>query len=98
MRGALFLLAADVGGPNCEIVLSQDAAGPNVESCSTGAFCLGLATPPVEQIEAIFGRREVRDRRHLGPDALPVDLRPVEPEAEVAEGTPQLEAKWQTRP
>ena len=92
MRGILPLLIADVGAPNCEIVLSQDFAGPNVEACPTGAFCLGYATPPIDQVESILSRREVCGRRHLGLDALPVELRPAPTTAKSE--TPEVEARW----
>ena len=54
MRGILPLLIADVGAPNCEIVLSQDAAGPNVEARPSGPFCMGYATPPIDPVESIL--------------------------------------------
>ena len=92
VRGFLPLLIADVGAPNCEIVSSQDAAGPNAESCPTGGFCRGFATPPIDQAKSILSRREVRGRRHFGPDALPVELRPATTTAKSE--APEVEARW----
>ena len=46
----------------------------------------------MDQVESILSRREVRGRRHLGPDGLPVELRPIT--TEVKPETPELEAEW----
>ena len=75
MCSVLILLVADIGAPACELALAQDAAGPSEHGCPAGAFCLGVGTPPLDQLQAVLGRREVRGRRHLAPDSAPIKLR-----------------------
>ena len=85
MHNVLPLLVYDIGAPACELVLSQDAAGPTEDGCPTGAFCIGCSAPPLDQIEAVLARREVRGRKHIAPDAAPIELR---------HGPSGLEGRW----
>ena len=80
MYSVLPLLVYDIGAPACDIVLSQDAAGPSEsdDKCPTGAFCLGCSVPgqiPIDQIQTVLARREVRGRKYIAPDSPPIELR-----------------------
>ena len=71
VRSVLPLLVYDIGAPACELVLSQDAAGPTEDGCPTGALCLGCGAPPLTQVQVVLARREVRGRTHLATHQAP---------------------------
>ena len=75
MIDVLIILAADIGAPECEVVLAQDAAGPSTKTCPTGAFCLGACVPPRDQVQSVLARKEVRGRKHIAPDRPPLLLK-----------------------
>ena len=65
MQALLPLLELHLGRNVMPFLMGQDAAGPcpdPAQGCPTGAYCLGMATPPVDELYRVLGRREIKSK------------------------------------